>query len=82
MSVVCVAARVLAGVLLLSGWGPRYPTPWVAVISCLQQLLREGRHLPLAECLGEQREAAVGTVSLASVVQPPLPLYRDQSIDA
>ena len=79
---VCVAARVLAGVLLLFGWGPRYPTPWVAVISCLKRLLQEGRRLPLAACLGERRGAAAGTASLASVVQPPLPIYRDQSIDA
>ena len=76
---VCVAARVLAGVLLLSGWGPRYPTPWVGEISCPKRLLQEGRRLPLVACLGERRVAAAGTASLASVVLPPLPLYRDQS---
>ena len=31
---------------------------------------------------GRAARAAAGTASLASVVQPPLPLYRDQSIDA
>ena len=80
--VVCVAARVQVGILLLSGWGLRYPTPWVGETSCKKRLLQEGRRLPLAACLGERHGAAAATASLASVVQPPLPLYRDLSIVA
>ena len=82
LSVVCMAARFRVGVLLLAGWGLRYPTPWVDGIYCPKRLLQEGWRLPLAACPGERRGAAAGTASLASVVQPPLPLYRDQSIDA
>ena len=81
-SVVRVAARLRAGVLLLSGWGLRYPTPWVGEISGPKRLLQEGQRLSPAACPGERHGAAAGTASLASVVQPPLPLYRDQSYSA
>ena len=74
---VCVAARVLDGVLPLSGWSPLCPTLWVAGFFCPKRLLQARRRQSAAACLGERRGAAAGIQNQASLVQPPLPLYRD-----
>ena len=59
-SVICVAARVLAGDFPPSVLARRCPLPWEVVHGDPRRLLPGGRRLWLAACLGERLGAAGG----------------------
>ena len=80
-SAIRVAARVLTSDFPPYALALGCPLPWEVVHGDPRRLLKGGRRLWLATCLGERR-GATGIRFQASAVQLPLPLLRDQSLVA
>ena len=83
---VCVIGAWPDAVLVADGspavWFPQCPTPWVAWFDSQGRQLLAGQRISATACLGERRGAAMGRRFQASLLQRPLPLYRDQSLNA